>query len=259
MARIFITGSSDGLGSLVAQRLVKDGHQVVLHARNASRAKDAIAACPGAETVLTADLSSMSQTKKLADDVNALGSFDAVIHNAGLYRGDFRKTEDGLPSLVAVNTIAPYILTCLIQRPKRLIYLSSGMHSGGDGSLRDVTWAERGEKAWSAHQAYGDSKLHNVILAKAFASAWPDVCSNSLDPGWVATKMGGAGAPGDLNAAVESYVMLATGEGAGKRSGKYFKPGKVEGRPKAVADDKKVQLRLLSICEQVSGIKVPST
>src|SRR6478672_4204042 len=124
MARIFITGSADGLGQLAAKELVKLGHEVVLHARNAARGKQALENVPGAETVLTADLSSVEETKQLADKVNALGKFDAVIHNAGVY---IASAHD----IFTVNTLAPYILTCLIKKPKRLIYLSSDLHEGG--------------------------------------------------------------------------------------------------------------------------------
>jgi NAD(P)-dependent dehydrogenase (short-subunit alcohol dehydrogenase family) len=105
MARIFITGSSDGLGSLTARTLVKNGHRVVLHARNAERAKDAAAACPGAETVLVADLSSFAETKRLAEDVNKLGAFDCIVHNAGLYRGKWDASVDGVPKLVRIQRL----------------------------------------------------------------------------------------------------------------------------------------------------------
>ncbi|KAF1941976.1 NAD(P)-binding protein [Clathrospora elynae] len=255
MARIFITGSSDGLGSIVAQRLVANGHSVVLHARNAQRAKDATAACPGAETVVTGDLSDVSETKGIAEQINKLGAFDCVIHNAGLYRGPFRKTSDGIPALAAVNTVAPFILTSLITRPKRLVFLSSEMHQSGSASLDDVLWTQRGEGKWSDNAAYCASKLHNVMFAKAFARRWPDIKSNALDPGWVPTKMGGSSAPGSVEAAVESYVMLAEGdEGLAKKSGKYFRPGKKQGRPQAAADDEKAQDRLLEICAEFVGL-----
>ncbi len=119
MARIFITGSSDGLGRMAAGLLIEHGHNVVLHARNEERGREALAAVPGAETVLLADLSSIQQTKRLAKDVNGLGRFDAVLHNAGVgYRSRQRaETEDGLPLELAVNTLAPYILTALIDGP----------------------------------------------------------------------------------------------------------------------------------------------
>jgi NAD(P)-dependent dehydrogenase (short-subunit alcohol dehydrogenase family) len=257
MGRIFITGSSDGLGSLAAQALLKKGHKVVLHARNAQRAKDATAACPGAEAVLIADLSSIAETKRLADEVNHLGQFDAIVHNAGLYRGPIKRTADGVPSLIAVNTIAPYILTCLIKKPKRLVYVSSGLHSGGDPSIQDLKWEKR--KSWQDFQAYGDTKLHNILLSKAVAKRWPEVLSNSLDPGWVATKMGGSSASGDLNAAVETYVMLATDtEEGGRVTGKYFRPGKKESSPKRESDSVAVQDKLLEECGNVSGVEFPS-
>jgi NAD(P)-dependent dehydrogenase (short-subunit alcohol dehydrogenase family) len=253
MSRIFITGSSDGLGLAAAQYLLKKGHTIVLHARNPTRALDAQKACPSAESCLIGDLSSITATKKLAEDINASGPFDAIIYNAGLYRGGFKRTEDGLPSLIAVNTMAAYILTCLVSpRPKRMVYLSSALHAGGDASLEDVGWKERGEKRWSDGQAYADSKLHNILLAKAVARRWEGCNSNVLDPGWVATKMGGASAPGDLNAAIQTYEFLAT-EMEG--SGKYYRPRRQEGSPKREVDDEKVQDKLLTLCEEVTGVK----
>lgn len=255
MARIFITGSSDGLGSLAARALVKRGHSVVLHARNEQRAHDARSACPGAETVLVADLSDITQTKKLADDLNSLGRFDAIIHNAGIYTGSYRKTNEGWPAIVAVNTLSPYILTALIKpRPKHLVFVSSGLHNNGDPSCRDITWTERGEKGFRDHQAYADTKLHNILLASAIAQRWPDVQSNSLDPGWVATKMGGSSAPGDIGAAVDTYVQLA--EGTVKQTGKYWFSCKVRS-PKKDAENQAVQQELLDQLEAITGLKLP--
>jgi NAD(P)-dependent dehydrogenase (short-subunit alcohol dehydrogenase family) len=131
--RVFITGSADGLGKMAAELLIAEGHQVVLHGRNEERAKDALEAVPKAEATVMGDLASLAQTKAVAEQVNKLGAFDAVIHNAGVgYREPKRvETEDGLPHVFAINTLAPYILTALIAKPKRLVYLSSGMHHGG--------------------------------------------------------------------------------------------------------------------------------
>ena len=157
MARIFITGSSDGLGQLIARALIAQGHQVTLHARNPKRAKIAMAGAPGAEGVLIADLSSIAQTKQLAIDANKTGVFDTVIHNAGIgYREGYNKTEDGIAHVFAINALAPYILTSLMEKPKKLIYMSSGLHTGGDASLKDVTWTSG--RRWSGLQAYSDSK-----------------------------------------------------------------------------------------------------
>src|ERR1700757_2987137 len=128
MARVFITGSADGLGKMAAQLLVEEGHKVVLHARNDARGKEAMAGVRGAEAVVTGDLSSIRQTRDVADQVNALGAFDAVIHNAAVgYREGRRiETEDGLPHVFAINTLAPYILTALIHKTKRLLPLVFG-------------------------------------------------------------------------------------------------------------------------------------
>jgi len=155
-----------------AQLLTEQGHAVVLHARNEQRGQGAMSAVPGAETVIVGDLSSIRETRKVADDVNALGSFDAVIHSAGVgYREQRRvTTEDGLQTVFAVNTLAPYILTALIHRPKRLVYVSSGLHQNGDASLNDLAWEQR---KWQAQQAYSDTKLHDVLLAFAVARRWP--------------------------------------------------------------------------------------
>lgn len=259
MARILITGSSDGLGLLSARALIQQGHSVVLHARNQQRAQDAQAACSGAEACLVADLTDISQTKKLAEEANALGSFDAVIHNAGLYTGPYRKTKEGWPSIVAVNTISPYILSCLLKpRPKRLVFVSSGLHNGGDSSCEDLTWTKRGERGFRDHQAYADTKLHNILLAGAMARRWPDVQSNSLDPGWVPTKMGGSSANGDINAAVDTYVMLADGGDAAKGvTGKYWFKCK-ETSPRKDAEDEAVQQKLLKELEAITGLKLPA-
>jgi NAD(P)-dependent dehydrogenase (short-subunit alcohol dehydrogenase family) len=257
MARVFITGSSDGLGRFAAQLLIKQGHSVVLHGRNEERGKDAMAAVPGAEEVVIGDLGSIAEMRKVAERVNALGVFDAVIHNAGVgYRSPKKiVTEDGLPLEFAVNTLAPYILTASIQRPKRLIYLSSGLHQNGDPSLKDLTWEHR---RWDGQQAYSDTKLHDVLLAFAIARRWPGLFSNALEPGWVATKMGGAHAPDNLEEGYRTQAWLAASDDpAVKVTGEYFyhmRPRK----PHPAAHDEETQERLLGACKAFSGIEFPA-
>lgn len=255
MARVFITGSSDGLGRMAAQLLVEQGHNVVLHARSQQRAQEALSFVPGAETAVVGDLTSIAQTESVAEQVNALGSFDAVIHNAAIGYRESRRvaTEDGLPQVFAVNTIAPYILTAQIRRPKRLVYLSSGLHQSGDASLKDLAWEQR---PWQGLQAYSDSKLHDVLLAVAIARRWPDVLSNSLEPGWVATKMGGAGAPDDLDAGHRTQVWLAVSDDpAATVSGEYFYHLRLR-TPNPAARELERQEMLLAACAKFSGVKL---
>jgi len=244
MARIFITGSADGLGQLAANALISQGNKVVLHARNVTRGKEALAKAPGAETVVTANLSSIEETIQLAEKVNALGSFDAVIHNAGVYNAPAK-------DLFAVNTLAPYILTCLVQKPQRLVYLSSDMHQGGSSKLDSFkTDVER--------ITYSDTKLHVVMLCKTVARKWPGVYANSINPGWVPTKMGGAGAPDNLGKGFQTKVWLTvSNDERVKVSGRYFHHQK-EIQSKPEADDVQLQEEFLNLCKEVTGISFPN-
>ena len=255
MARVFITGSSDGLGLMVGQVLADQGHRVVLHARSDARATDAKKALPKAEAVVVGDLASLSAAKDLAAQVNALGSFDAIIHNAAVgYREGHRTTSDGLPHVFAINTLAPYVLTAMTERPKRLVYLSSGMHERANANLDDILWRKR---KWDGSSAYAESKLHDVMLAFAVARLWPNVLSNAMTPGWVPTKMGGAGAPDDINQAHLTQAWLATSDDAeAKTTGGYFYHLKRR-EPNSEAREISVQDRLIDICQEISGINMP--
>jgi NAD(P)-dependent dehydrogenase (short-subunit alcohol dehydrogenase family) len=211
MARVFITGSADGLGLMAAELLLREGHTVTLHARSEQRAADLAGRVPDAEHVVVGDLASIEAMRSLAEQANATGRFDAVIHNAGVgYREPRRiETVDGLAHVFAINVLAPYLLTALMTRPNRLVYLSSGMAHGGDPDLADPQWVTR---RWAAAQAYSDSKLFDILLAFGVARHWQGVFSNSVEPGWVPTKMGGAGAPDDLSLAPVTQAWLAVSD-----------------------------------------------
>lgn len=258
MGRILITGSTDGFGLEAARQLAQRNHTVYLHARNQERAEDAKAKCPGAAGVLVADLTSVAETRKLAEEANAIGAFDAVILNAGLFHGAFRKTPDtGVPAMVFVNVLAPYILACLLTRPKRLVFVASVLHrQAANTNIEDIFWLERGEKEFQEFPAYCDSKLHVVLLANAVARRYKDVSVASLHPGWVPTKLAGPGAPDKLEDGVETYVMLAEGDYDQSLTGVYFDPKKQRGEPLPATANPELQDAVVKACEKVTGLKL---
>jgi NAD(P)-dependent dehydrogenase (short-subunit alcohol dehydrogenase family) len=186
------------LGRAAANALLDDGHEVVVHARNWGRViavRDLVdrgAAC------VVGDLAELEETRDVARQVGRLGRMDAVIHNAGIIRG---------PQVLPGNVVAPYLLTALIDRPQRLVYLSSGMHRSGRATLTDIDWSSR-----QTTGSYSDSKLFVTTLAAAVARRWDEVLSNAVDPGWVPTRMGGSHAPDDLRLGHVTQVWLATSD-----------------------------------------------
>jgi NAD(P)-dependent dehydrogenase (short-subunit alcohol dehydrogenase family) len=256
MTRVFITGSADGLGLMAAQLLIEQGHEVTLHARNDARARDARSALPAASGVVIGDLSSIDETREVAEQANAIGRFGAVIHNAGVGNREPRRIEtvDGLAHIFSINVLAPYLLTALITPPDRLVYLSSGLHRNGSSKLEDLQWAHR---PWNGNQAYCDSKLFDVVLAFAVARLWPETLSNSLEPGWVATKMGGPSAPDDLALGAVTQAWLAVSEEpeATVSSSYFFHQEPCATHP--AARDLTVQSGLLAACAELTGVEIP--
>ncbi|XAH26033.1 SDR family NAD(P)-dependent oxidoreductase [Xylophilus sp. GW821-FHT01B05] len=254
-ARILITGSSDGLGMLAGKMLATGGHRVILHARNARRAEATRKALPACEAVVIGDVSSLAGMRTVAEQANALGRCDAVIHNVGIGDREPRRIEtvDGLSHLFAINVVAPYLLTALITRPERLIYLGSSMHMGGNASLEDPQWAKR---SWNGSQAYSDSKLFDLILAMGVARRWPDVRANAVEPGWVPTRMGGAHAPDDLSEGAVTQAWLASSnDSAALVTGQNFYHKKPQ-RMLPVARDKDVQDRLFDYLRGITGASI---
>jgi len=256
MARVFITGSTDGLGLAAASTLLDEGHDVVLHARSRKRAAALSDLAPRAKGVAIGDLSRAADTRAVADQVNAIGRMDAVIHNAGVYletaRGD---TPEGHATTLAVNLLAPCMLTAWIDRPDRLIYISSGMHreGGGDERFDDIDWKKR---RWNASKAYSESKLYLTAFALAVARRWPNVWSNAVDPGWVPTKMGGPGATDDLEEGHLTQTWLAVSEdSAAKTSGGYWNHRKRQ-KPAAEALDPDFRESLIEKLKALTGAAV---
>lgn len=179
MSLVLVTGASTGLGLATASALLDDGHDVVLHARSAERVEDP-AVLERVHGTAYADLADLDATIALAEELDGSGRFDAVVHNAG--------TMDRTLA-TQVNVVAPYVLSTLMRPPARSVVLSSGMHLSGSTDLA------RGG-------SYSDTKLWVTTLVMAWAGQRTgqrtDTLWHAVDPGWVPTRMGGAGAPDDL-------------------------------------------------------------
>ncbi len=236
---VFITGSADGLGRAAAQALVEDGHQVVVHARSKGRLTAVSDLLDRGAKAVVGDLSDVEQVRDIAGQVNRLGQMDAVIHNAGVISG---------PDILPVNVVAPYLLSALIDRPQRLIYLSSGMHRGGRAELAGMDWS--GQRRTGS---YSDSKLFVTAVAMAVSRIWTDVFSNAVDPGWVPTKMGGSSAPDDLRLGHLTQEWLATSDDpeALRTGGYWYHQRRAE--PARPVHDERFQDELLEALARFSG------
>ena len=195
--RILVTGSADGLGRAAADALLSAGHDVVVHARSHHRAATLAPLIDRGADLVVGDFGDRDAVRRIAAELNAGDPLSSVIHNAGVVGGR---------AVMPVNVVAPYLLTALLDGPQRHIYLSSGDHFAGRPSLSGVDW--QGD----APGSYADSKLYVTTLAAALARLRPDLLSNAVDPGWVPTKMGGPGAPDDLELGHQSQQWLATSD-----------------------------------------------
>ncbi|GGI83647.1 SDR family NAD(P)-dependent oxidoreductase [Pseudarthrobacter scleromae] len=246
--RILITGSTAGAGQLAAAYLLKRGHTVVAHARNEQRAADVHRDLPGLEDVVIGDLLDLEQTRALAGQINALGRFDVIIHNAGEY---------GLPDsdLLNSNSLAPYLLTALVTPPRQLSYLSSDLHLGGGLRLDEVRSGEG--------IGYGDSKLHMAMIATAAARLWPDRQVNAVAPGWIPTLMGfhngNTTTPDSLRDGYMTQVWLAEGVEPGSDvTGEFLFHQQVETRVNELVYDTRAQDQLLAAYAERTGVAFPT-
>ncbi|WP_329039026.1 SDR family NAD(P)-dependent oxidoreductase [Streptomyces sp. NBC_01725] len=236
MALILVTGAAGGLGHNTARALADEGHEVVVHGRNRARLTDA---GDGArwKGALLGDLSDLDEIHDVARQASEYGRFDAVIHNAGVMRS---------PAVATVNTIAPYVLTALMDKPGRLIYLSSSMHRTGSTDLGRLA---------SGTASYDDSKLWVTALALALASRWEGTSSHAVDPGWVPTRMGGPAAPDDLTAGHRTQTWLATHRDVTPRTGGYWHHRQTQ-EPHPAAQDERFQAGLVRALENHTGVQL---
>ena len=249
MATIGITGATDGIGLATAQRLLADGHRVLVHARSEERGRPIMADLAGDAFLVTGDLARLAEVRLLADQIADYGRLDALIHNAGVWvrGGTPRVTPEGLETTFAVNVLAPHLLTGLLadQAPGRLLWLGSGL--ARSGRVRPEALG----RPLDSRTAYADSKACDVALALAWGRRLPGTASVAIDPGWVTTKLATRGAPGrpSQSAATLAYCAID----ADLSEGAYWRDRRPIPVPSQLRDPA-LQDELAAACDRLSRL-----
>lgn len=242
--RVFlVTGATDGIGKYTAKRLAQQpGAVVLVHGRSKGKVQsivEELAKQTGSESLhgFVADLSSMSQVRQLAADVAArFPVLHGLLNNAGTFDGDYTGqrvvTEEGNEYSLAVNVMAPFLLTSLLLDNVRAsgegrVIITSSMSAGYRQGLSDLQL----EGGYSAHNAYSLSKLCDAMIAMELHARFgdaPRLCVHTLDPdptsSWIDTKMLRAGwstGGHPVSRATASFEML-TEKQWGQLSGKCW-------------------------------------
>ncbi len=232
MKTILITGSTAGIGKLVAFTLAKDGHQVIVHGRNTDKVAKTISEIKedsGHEHVtgFVSDLSDFESINTMVVKLsNLIPRIDVLINNAGVFKSSVQSNQQGLDLRFAVNYFAPYLLTYgllpLLKKSDapRIINLSSAAQS-------EVTFdALRGAKLISTQESYAQSKLALTMWSFDFAKAYPNITTIAVNPGSLLnTRMANEAYGQHWSPATKGSDILydlAISEKYSENSGQYF-------------------------------------
>ena len=277
---VLITGGNSGIGYATAEALARRGAHVALVSRDAARgqaARDRLAAATGNPRidVLQADLAAQAQVRRLAATVQERYSrLDVVINNAGGFEPHRRLSPDGIEMTVAVNLVAPWLLTELLadrlraSAPARVVNVASGAADRATLDLDDLQYERRRYRAFGA---YGQSKLALILIsneqARRFAGS--GVTVNSLHPGFVATNFGRRDPLTSLGwlvmrpfqidavAGAQTTLHVATDPGLATVSGRYFSKQQPVS-PNPIAEDAALAQRLWQMLETLTGATGPA-
>lgn len=252
---MLVTGATDGIGQELARRLLERGARVIVHGRSEERAAATVQRIGGGE-IAVADLTSFAQVRALVADVaDRVGALGGLVNNAGIGYDTAppagQRTEDGHEPTWQVNFLSAFLLTiglreALAAGGGRVVHVSSGVHSSGSVDL------EQPDEPRSA-SPYAQSKIALVMLAREQGERWRElgVDVNSCCPGWIATKMGGAGG-GSLADGVDTPLWLLTEPALAGTTGRYFWQRREE-EPNPQVEDADARARLWELAERSTG------
>lgn len=267
-AVVLVTGSTDGLGKRVAHDLAQKGATVLLHGRDPERGEAVareIREATGNDELryYLADFSSLEQTRRLAEEIRAdHDRLDVLINNAGVFAGERTASEDGYELTLAVNYLAPFLLTHLLvpllraSAPARIVNVASGAQSPIDFDDPML------ERRYDGMRAYAQSKLALVMFTLDLAEELDGtgVSANCLHPATLMdTKMvfeAFGRASSDVQEGADATVYLAASPELEGVTGKYF-DGRREARAEKQAYDPEARDRLRRLSEELTGLRVP--
>ena len=243
--RVLVTGATDGIGEEIARQLAGRGARVIVHGRSAEKAEAAAERTGAAETAV-ADLASFAQVRAMAGGLS--GPLDGLVNNAGIGYGTApprnTRTEDGHEPTWQVNFLSAFLLTELLRerlKGGRVVHVSSGVHSSGSVDLEQPD-----EPRFAT--PYAQSKIALVMLAREQGERWAQdggPAVNACSPGWIATKMGGAGG-GRLADGADTPVWMLTDPALEGVTGRYFWQRREE-EPNPQANDATARRQLVAL------------